>query len=152
MKTSTEEFNKEVIDALNELLRGELSAVESYDKALPAIDRQPKVRADLQTVRASHEARADRLRSAIEQLGGKPSEQAGAWGMFAKAVTTGSRALGLKAVISTLEEGEDHGLKEYKEAMPKLDPGLQRLVTDELYPQQLQTHGMLSALKRVALS
>jgi uncharacterized protein (TIGR02284 family) len=151
MRTSTES-NESVIDALNELLRGELSAVESYDKALPAIDKQPKVRADLQTVRASHEARADRLRSAIEQLGGKPADAAGAWGMFAKAVTTGSRALGLKAVISTLEEGEDHGLKEYKEAMPKLDPGLQRLVTDELDPQQLQTHGMLSALKRVALS
>src|SRR5688572_1429725 len=107
MNKSTQS-NEDVIDALNELLRGELSAVESYDKALPAIDKQPKVRADLQTVRASHEARVERIRSAIEQLGGKPAEAAGAWGVFAKAVTTGSRALGLKAVISTLEEGEDH--------------------------------------------
>ena len=149
---NTTPSNESVIDALNELLRGELSAVESYDKALPAIDKQPKVRADLQTCRASHEARADRIRAAIEQMGGKPARAGGAWGVFAKAVTTGSRVLGLKAVISTLEEGEDHGLKEYKEAMDRLDPGLQRLVSDELYPQQLQTHGMLSALKRVALS
>jgi hypothetical protein len=149
---NTTQSNEAVIDALNELLRGELSAVESYDKALPAIDKQPKVRADLQTCRASHEARAERIRSAIEQMGGRPSAAAGPWGVFAKAVTAGSRALGLKAVISTLEEGEDHGLKEYKDAMTKLDPGLQRLVSDELYPQQLQTHGMLSALKRVALS
>lgn len=151
MQTGTHKKDS-VVDALNELLRGELSAVESYDKALPAIDAQPKLSADLRTCRASHEARAERIRAAIVQIGGEPSEEAGAWGAFAKAVTTGARALGVKAVISTLEEGEDHGLKEYKDAIPHLDPGLQRLVSDELYPQQVHTHGVVSALKKSDLS
>src|SRR6266540_4579784 len=149
MQTSTNK-KESVVDALNELLRGELSAVESYDKALPAVDNQPRMGADLRTCRASHEARAERLRAAILQIGGEPSHEAGAWGAFAKTVTTGARTLGVKAVISTLEEGEDHGLKEYKEAIPHLDPGLQRLVSDELYPQQVHTHGVVSALKKGA--
>jgi Domain of unknown function (DUF2383) len=139
-----------LVDTLNELLRGELSAVESYDKALPSIEAQPRMTADLLSCRASHEARADRIRSAIEQMGGEPAKASGAWGLFAKAVTEGSRALGWKTVVSTLEEGEDHGLKEYKESLARLDAGLQRLVSDELYPQQVHTHGILSALKRVA--
>jgi hypothetical protein len=138
------------LDALNDLLRGELSAVESYDKALPAVDEQPNVRADLQDCRASHEARAERIRAAIVQAGGEPANASGAWGMFARTVAGGSRALGWKTVIRTLEEGEDHGLEEYKDALAHLDAGLQRLVSDELYPQQIHTHGVLSALKRAA--
>ncbi|HEX4404882.1 MAG TPA: DUF2383 domain-containing protein [Polyangia bacterium] len=139
------------VDALNELLRGELSAVESYDKALPALEDKPALRGDLQDCRASHETRAERIRRAIEQVGGEPARASGAWGMFAKAVAGGSRALGWKVVISTLEEGEDHGLKEYKDALPRLhlDEGVRHLIADELYPQQQHTHGVISALKRV---
>ena len=105
----------------------------------------------LQDCRASHETRAERIRRAIEHVGGEPARASGAWGMFAKAVAGGSRALGWKMVISTLEEGEDHGLKEYKDALPRLglDEGVRHLIVDELYPQQQHTHGVISALKRV---
>jgi len=137
------------IEALNELLRGELSAVESYDKALPAVEEKPALRSDLQECRASHESRVERIRRAIVQVGGQPARVSGAWGMFAKAVAGGARALGWRTVISTLEEGEDHGLKEYKDALPRLDEGLRHLVSEELYPQQQHTHGVISALKHV---
>ena len=144
--------NETTVDALNELLRGELSAVESYDKAMPAVENEPRVRADLLECRASHEARAERIREAVLQVGGEPARASGAWGLFARALAGGARALGWKTVVSTLEEGEDHGLKEYKQAMPKLDEGLQQLVSSELYPQQVRTHSVLSALKRVAIA
>ena len=98
----------------------------------------------------SHEARAERIRAAIVQVGGEPAHTSGAWGLFARAVAGGARVVGWKAVINTLEEGEDHGLKDYKDALSHLDAGLQRLVSDELYPQQIHTHGVLSALKRSA--
>ena len=42
------ERDDSTVDALNELLRGELSAVESYDKALPAVEDKPALRSDLQ--------------------------------------------------------------------------------------------------------
>ena len=142
--------NEATVHALNALLRGELSAIESYDRAMPAVELQPNLRADLQDCRASHEARAERIRAAIVQVGGEPARASGAWGLFAKAVADGARALGWKTVIAALEEGEDHGLKDYKDAIPRLDAGLQHLVSNELYPQQVHTHSVLSGLKRFA--
>ncbi|MDB4981980.1 MAG: hypothetical protein JWM82_2732 [Myxococcales bacterium] len=145
--------NESIVDTLYVLLRGELSAVESYDKALPTLEeKEANVADDLKRCRASHEARVERLRAAIVQMGGEPSRAAGAWGLFATAATATSKVLGWKAVIGTLEEGEDHGLAEYKEALPRLDLGTQRLVSDELYPQQVHTHSVLSSLKRIAKS
>lgn len=144
--------NEQTVNALNELLRGEMSAVESYDKAIPAVVDEPRVRADLLECRASHEARAQRIREAVLQVGGEPARDSGPWGLFARSVSGGARALGWKTVVSTLEEGEDHGLKEYKDALPRLDAGLQHLISNELYPQQVRTHSVLSALKRVSIS
>lgn len=144
--------NEQTVEALNELLRGELSAVESYDKAIPAVDDEPRVRADLLECRASHASRAQRIREAVLQVGGEPASNSGPWGLFARSISGGARALGWKTVVSTLEEGEDHGLKEYKDALPRLDAGLQHLISNELYPQQVRTHSVLSALKRVSIS
>ncbi len=138
------------VDTLNELLRGELSAVESYDKALPAVEDKPALRSDLQECRASHELRVERIRRAIIDAGGEPAHASGAWGLFAKAVAGGARALGWKTVITTLEEGEDHGLKEYDDALPRLGESVRQLVTTQLYPEQQHTHSVMSALKRGA--
>jgi hypothetical protein len=149
--TTTNSGPDGTVDALNSLLRGELSAVESYDRALSAVDDDPLLHADLQDCRASHASRVARIRDAIIQVGGQPSEASGPWGLFAKAVAGGAKVLGRKVVISALEEGEDHGLKEYKDVLPKLDLSVQRLVSRELYPQQVRTHGVLSSLKHVAV-
>jgi hypothetical protein len=138
------------VEVLNELLRGELSAVESYDRALPAVEDKPALRTDLQECRASHELRVERLRRAIADVGGEPVRASGAWGLFAKAVAGGARALGWKTVIMTLEEGEEHGLAEYEDVMPRLDEPIRRLVSTQLYPEQQHTHSVLAALKRGA--
>jgi hypothetical protein len=138
------------VDTLNTLLRGELSAIESYDKAMPAVRDQPSIRGDLQDCRASHESRVERIRLAILQLGGQPAGTSGAWGAFAKAVAGGAESLGWKAAVRALEEGEDHGLKEYKDALPKMNEGLQRLISKELYPQQEYTHNIIATIKRSA--
>jgi hypothetical protein len=138
------------IVVLNELLRGELSAVESYDRALPAVEDKPALRSDFQECRASHELRVERIRRVILDEGGEPVHASGAWGLFAKAVAGGARALGWKTVINTLEEGEDHGLKEYADAMPRLGEDVRKLVSTQLYPEQQHTHSVMAALKRGA--
>jgi hypothetical protein len=138
------------VDALNELLRGELSAVESYDRALPAVQDKPGLRVDLQECRASHELRVERIRRAILDRGGEPAHASGAWGAFAKAFSGGARHLGWKPVIFALEEGEDHGLAAYGEEMPRLVEEVRRLVETEIYPEQQHTHNVMSALRRGA--
>ena len=147
MATITQNREEHVIDALNELLRGEISAVETYDQALQRMDDDVALRADLVTCRSSHAQRVERLRSTITQLGGRPSEGSGAWGAFAKFLEGTAQALGAKAAITMLEEGEDHGLQEYRENLKKLDGDTRMLVASELLPAQQQTHDTVSAIK-----
>ena len=58
-----------------------------------------------------------------------------------------AKTLGEKAAVSALEEGEDHGLKDYKTDATKLDPECRPIIGQMLTMQQ-QTHDRLSALKR----
>ncbi len=97
---------------------------------------------------ASHQDRVQMLRDAIIMSGGEPSEGSGPWGVFAKAVEGGARLMGDKASIAALEEGEDHGLDDYKDELEDLDTESRRLVTDRLLPLQRQTHDRISALKK----
>ena len=136
------------VAALNELLRGELSAVETYDKALPAVEDQPALRENLRACRTSHELRVETIRRAIVDIGGEPVHASGAWGVLAKTVAGGARALGWRAVIAALEDGEDIGLTEYEDTLPRLDERLRLLVSSELVPEQRHTHGVMAALRR----
>src|SRR4051812_40502751 len=105
---------KSSCDELNKLLRGELSAVETYQMAIDKLDANSPVRSELQACMRSHQSRVMTLRDQVIALRGEPSESSGPWGAFAKAVQGTAKIFGDKATIAALEEGEDHGLKDYK--------------------------------------
>jgi demethoxyubiquinone hydroxylase (CLK1/Coq7/Cat5 family) len=134
------------VNTLNELLRGEISAVETYRMALEKLTESP-VRGELEECRRSHEMRVEKLRHEVVRLGGRPDESSGAWGAFAKLVEGSAKAFGEKAAIAALEEGEDHGLRLYKGDLDKLDPASRTLVETDVLPAQEQTHRSLSTLK-----
>ena len=136
------------IDQLNSFLRGELSAVETYRMALEKLDRGSSARSDLEGCLRSHEERVTILRDQIQRLGGTPAKSSGAWGVFTKIIEGGARMLGDKAAIAALEEGEDHGLKDYKDHVDQLDSETRNLVTSRLLAQQETTHSRMSSLKR----
>jgi hypothetical protein len=140
--------SKQTIDQLNSFLRGELSAVETYEMALDKLDAGSPARSELEACLASHRDRVQMLRDAIIMTGGEPSEGSGPWGVFAKVVEGGARVFGDKAAIAALEEGEDHGLEDYKDDLDDLDTEARRLVTDRLLPLQRQTHDRMSSLKK----
>lgn len=138
---------KSSIEQLNDFLRGELSAVETYRIALTKLDRASTVRPELEANMRSHEERVELLRSAIVAAGGEPTSTSGAWGAFAKTIQKGAAALGDKAAIRALEEGEDHGLADYRSDIDDLDATSRDLVERELLPLQEQTHRAMSQLK-----
>jgi hypothetical protein len=141
---------KSSVEQLNSFLRGEISAVETYQMALEKIDEISTVRDELLVNLKSHQDRVMMLQDAIRACGGEPATGSGPWGTFAKAVEGGAKILGEKATIAALEEGEDHGLKDYKADLGDLDFESLRLVRENLLPQQQTTHDRLSALmKRV---
>jgi hypothetical protein len=69
--------------------------------------------------------------------------------MWAKTVEGAAKIFGDKAAISALEEGEDHGLNDYKRGLDDddLDGESRSLLTSRLLPEQQATHDRMSALK-----
>jgi hypothetical protein len=136
------------VDHLNSFLRGEIAAVETYRMALEKLERGGIARVELESCLRSHEQRVTLLSDAIRQLGGQPADSSGAWGTFAKAVEGGAKAFGDKAAIAALEEGEDHGLADYRRDLDDLDAIARRLVEAQLLPKQIETHRTMSQLKK----
>ena len=145
METTTERGN-EIIDRLNELLRTELSAVETYRIALEKIT-DAKIRPAMEENRRLHAQRCDLLKNRVLQLGGKPDHTSGAWGAFAKLIQAGAKLFGAKAAVAALEEGEDKGLRAYREAVTKLDVENAQFVETQLLAGQEQTHRAMSTIK-----
>jgi uncharacterized protein (TIGR02284 family) len=105
------------VTALNSLLRGEMSAIETYRQALEKLGDSGFGVAELRGLQRDHRDAADALWHHIEQHGGKPSEGSGPWGAFAKAVEGTAKLLGDTAALKALKEGEEHGLKDYQDAL-----------------------------------
>jgi hypothetical protein len=82
------------------------------------------------------------------QMGGTPADSSGAWGTFAKFVEGSAVSFGEKAALQALEQGEDHGLNDYRRDLSELDEESRSFVESEILPAQEQTHRMLSRLKR----
>jgi uncharacterized protein (TIGR02284 family) len=105
-----------VTSTLNSLLRGEMSAIETYRQAIEKMDNEAGSDV-LHMLRVDHRDAADALWHHVENHGGKPSEDSGPWGAFAKAVEGTAKMFGNAAALKALKEGEEHGLKDYEEAL-----------------------------------
>src|SRR5438874_566539 len=81
------------VDTLNLLLRGELSAVETYRQAEEVFPSGPAA-GELRRIAGEHALSAEVLRRHVEQHGGQPSASSGVWGTFANLVQRAAKALG----------------------------------------------------------
>jgi hypothetical protein len=104
------------VETLNGLLRGEMSAIETYRLGLEKVGDEPGAQ-ELHGILRDHRDAADRLWHHIERHEGRPAESAGAWGGWAKLVQGTANLFGDAATLKALKEGEEHGLKDYEEAL-----------------------------------
>ena len=105
------------IEDLNACLRGELASIETYGQALEKIRGEFAQDARFQqltTMLQDHREAAARLRSLIQQMGGVPTDESGAWGTWSKTVMGTAKLLGDKAALKALKEGEESGVKQYQ--------------------------------------
>ncbi len=136
------------ITALNTLLRGELSAVETYDQAIAQLTAEPD--ATLTENRDCHANRLPVLRQHIAALGGTADGSSGLWGTWAKLVERGASVLGRTSIIAALEEGEDVGLTDYRRLANDVDEASRSSIETKLLPAQKRTHDRMRTLKNVA--
>lgn len=124
------------INICNRLLRGEISAVQTYDKAIEKFADEPEVTTLIQ-IREDHQTSVDRLTTDVISMGGEPDLSAGAWGAFANSVQGAANLLGENSAMAALAEGEKHGRREYSDALDNDDvlPGCKAMIQDELLPR-----------------
>lgn len=144
MKPLVSKGKGNVIFNLNSLLRGEISAVETYNQAIKHLANEPID--DLIANRSCHSRRVELLNENIAQHGGSAGATSGMWGSFAKLVETGASLISTKAVIAALEEGEDRGVELYRNP-GDLDPSSILLIQTVLLRRQLETHERMSIRK-----
>jgi rubrerythrin len=137
---------EQTVDVLNSFLRGEQAAVETYRQALEKVKDAP-YRTPLEECLRSHTERVRALTERIVRLGGKPSQGSGPWGAFAKLVEGAAKVFGYKSAIAALEEGEDHGLRDYRQDLDSLDIETRTWFDALILSEQERTHALMSSLK-----
>jgi len=149
MSTPPYEFSwqSEDIDTLNALLRGEISAAETYDLAISKVEGRSTAE-ELRRIRDEHHAAMSMLRDRVRANGGEPAESSGAWGTFAMMVTGTALALGTKSVLGALQQGEEHGISAYQKAVnAELSSDSRTLIEAELLPFCRQHVSLLEQMK-----
>src|SRR5262249_4881699 len=134
-------------DWLNRLVRGELSAIETYQQALEKMHDAPEA-TELQAIEADHRGAVRTLKDQVLQHGGTPDDSSGAWGTWAKLIEGTAPMFGNTAALEALRQGEQHGIKEYEKAMEadELDTDTCKLIRQRLLPLA-QSH--ISVLDRL---
>ena len=144
----------ERVGQLNSLLRGEVSAVETYRQAIGKVDDEHVSDAmALRAISQEHGEHAQALRDEVRRLGGEADDSSGAWGVWAKTVEGTAKLFGDASALKALKEGEEHGLKDYEEALDDVDESTRALFLTRLIPAQ-QRHiatldGMIAKIGRI---
>ena len=138
----------ETVRQLNSLLRGEISAAETYRMAIDKVaDAGDAANAGLlREIQEEHGRAAQGIRDRIRELGGEASDSSGAWGAWAKTVQGTMNLFGDASALKSLKEGEEHGLKDYQEAIDDVDPSSGQLIQNQLIPAQQRHINLLDQL------
>lgn len=140
---------EECIKACNSLLRGELSAIETYDQALEKYADTPAA-LELSRIRSDHSLAAGRIASCVREMGGEPDKDSGAWGTFASTVQGTANLFGAGSAIESLQKGEEKGRSDYQDALAsdKVMQEHKTLIREELLPPVMNHIAALEALQQ----
>lgn len=135
------------INTLHSLQRGEIAATETYQQILKNFNGFAEV-IDLEEIHKDHRTAANALRQHIREHGDVPEKDSGVWGAFAKVVEGTAKVFGQGLALKALKEGEEHGIKDYEDALndQELKPDCRVLIETQLLPQT-RTH--VSVLARL---
>ncbi len=140
-------INENCIKVCNGLLRGELSAVETYGKAIEKFEGS-FARAELLRIQTEHRKSVNRLTGNVRDMGGEPETDSGAWGLFANTVQGAANLFGTESAIESLRTGEELGRGGYEEALEdeNVMDFCKSMIREELLPR---TKDHICALTRL---
>lgn len=124
-------------ERLGEIIRGERSAVETYRQVSEMLGRDQRFDA-LMHYAANHRQAVQHFVELARSRNIHVPRESGFWGAFAKFSTSIAKAVGEKAALRILKEGEEHGLKLYLGMAHDelLDPNIASQLKEYFIPQQ----------------
>lgn len=144
--------NEVAIEKLNEALRGERAAVETYIQALEKLGADPKGD-EIRRIRAEHMEAVQDLKDEVIRLGGKPDRTSGAWGTWAETIVGTAKIFGRGATIRALREGEEHGEELFKDiaSHDRVGSLVRDIMRSKYIPrQQRHIHSLSVLLEKIA--
>ncbi|MFL5329424.1 MAG: DUF2383 domain-containing protein [Gemmataceae bacterium] len=132
---------------LNRLLRGELSAVETYQQAARSMNGSADA-VQLRNMLQDHIEAVRSLRDHILEHGGMPSDTSGVWGSWASLIEGTASLFGRNAALRALRAGEEHGVNEYERALDddELPFECKELIRNSLLPLTQAHCGILDGM------
>ncbi len=127
----------ETVKNVQELLKGEISAIETYDQVIEKFQGKTEASA-LKEMRDEHRNSERTLRALASHRGEVPEKSSGVWGSWAQFTTGAAKLFGQAAALKALKEGEEHGIKEYEDAIknPSIDEKVKSEIEMKLLPAQ----------------
>lgn len=98
---------------LDEILRGEISAVEAYEQVEAKVKSDPEAYR-LREFRNDHSEAVRYWREQSASSGIKPEDSSSIWGTAVEAFVGLSKLVGEETALRALKKGEEHGLSNYK--------------------------------------
>jgi hypothetical protein len=146
--TESKTTHDHCINVCNGLLRGEISAVETYGQALTKY-AGTSAASTLARIRDEHIRAVECLTANVQKMGGEPAADAGAWGMFASLVQGTANLFGPGSAIESLQKGEDVGRNDYQVALadPQVMTECKAMIREELLPQVMNHIATLEGLE-----
>ena len=146
MTTSEAADKAKVVRTLNWLLRGEISASQTYGLAIPQVADRPQDVEVLRAIAREHDAAVESIRAAIKEAGGKPDDGATAWPGVVRSVTGPGKIFVEAAALKALKDAEEHGLNNYRTALDQLNAEAGTLIRTAIIPARVKHIGELEAL------
>ncbi len=142
--------DERLTDSLTSLMRGEMTAVETYELAIDNLmATAPEFARMLHRIRDDHAAAVEWFRSQIVLAEGEPPERSGPWGVFAQVLASAASLASAEAAAKVLLRGEQQGLVGYDGMLdgPTLDTATRDHVATQLRPQVQGHIAMLEAFR-----
>lgn len=140
----------EAAEALNRILRGEISAVEAYEKAIDGT-KEPQDVERLNKYLEHHKSLVAYWQNEVESKGVKADRDAGPWGSFVSSFVSTAKVFGDSMTLSAMIQGEEHGLSEYKNLLENefVREDNKRFVRETAIPNLEMHINSLKALKEM---
>jgi len=142
--------NAKEVDSLNEILRGEIAAVEAYAQILENFDSDPE-RLRLEEFLNFHKKQVSYFTDKVENKGYKADDDSSLWGNVVEAFIGTAKLFGDDTSLSAMIAGEEYGLKQYNNLIwdDNVSPELKSHVSKNIIPE-LELHvNSLKALKKL---